>query len=116
MSKLLKNIVTTLNETKAEDIVIIDVSKSSPICDYFVICSANNEKLVTTIADRIEFNLKKDEFPIKIKDGSRSPWVLIDAGEVIVHCFLEEERERYKLEELWKVFPTIDYKEILDKE
>ncbi|HHU59602.1 TPA: ribosome silencing factor [bacterium] len=113
MSKLLKNIVKTIDEGKGEDIVIIDVSKSSPICDYFVICSAGNERLVNSLADKVEKNLKMDDHEIKIKDGKGTPWILIDTGEVIVHVFHNEEREKYRLEELWKVFPTLDYKDFI---
>lgn len=110
MNSLLKNVVDTIEEGKGEDTLVIDVSKSSPICDYFVICSVNNERHIESLALRIQGSIEKEGHSVKSKEGKGTRWFLLDAGEIIVHIFHKEEREEYNLEKLWQVFPRVDLK------
>lgn len=110
---MLELIIKAINEKKGEDIVAIDVSKSSPICDYFVVCSANNERQMITIANSIDDELAKNDYDIKKIDGKGSKWIVVDAREIIVHIFSKEERESYNLEKLWAPFPNVDISEYL---
>ena len=111
---MLEIIVKTLNEKKGEDILAIDVSKSSPICDYFVLCSATNERQLLSLANAIDDELAKNNYEIKKIDGKGSKWIIVDAKEIIVHIFTKEERESYNLEKLWAPFPKIDISEYLN--
>ena len=110
---VLELIIKAINDKKVEDIIAIDVSKSSPICDYFVICSASNERQMVTIANSIDEELSKNEYDIKKIDGKGTKWVVVDAKSIIVHIFSKEERENYNLEKLWQPFPKIDISEYL---
>lgn len=105
---MLELIIKTIDDKKGEDIVAIDVSKSSPICDYFVVCSATNERQMITIANSIDDELAKNNYDIKKIDGKGSKWIVVDAKSIIVHIFSKEERESYNLEKLWEPFPKVD--------
>lgn len=110
---MLETIVKAINEKKGENILAIDVSASSPICDYFVICSANNEKQLMAIANSIDEELSKIGYEIGKIEGKGSKWLIVDASSIIIHIFEREEREKYNLEKLWSPFPTIDIEEYL---
>lgn len=110
---MLELIIKAINEKKGEDIIAIDVSKSSPICDYFVVCSASNERQMVTIANSIDEELSKNDLDIKKIDGKGSKWIVVDAKEVVIHIFAKEERENYNLEKLWEPFPLVDISEYL---
>ena len=110
---MLELIIKAISDKKGEDIIAIDVSKSSPICDYFVVCSASNERQMITIANSIDEELSKNEYDIKKIDGKGSKWIVVDAREVVIHIFAKEERENYNLEKLWAPFPQVDISEYL---
>ena len=79
---------------KGYDIAVLDMRSTSLMADNFVIVSARNAKQAQAIADNIDEFLKKDGYP----GGS---WILLDAGETVVHIFTEAEREYYGLENVW---------------
>ena len=110
---MLELIIKAISDKKGEDIIAIDVSKSSPICDYFVVCSASNERQMITIANAIDDELSKNDYDIKKIDGKGSKWIVVDAREVVIHIFAKEERENYNLEKLWSPFPQVDISEYL---
>ena len=87
---MLELIIKAINDKKGEDIIAIDVSKSSPICDYFVVCSASNERQMITIANSIDEELSKNDYDIKKIDGKGSKWIVVDAREVVIHIFAKE--------------------------
>ena len=105
---MLELIIKTLSDKKAEDIVAIDRSNSSPICDYFVICSALNERQMISLANALDDELAKNNYKIKKIDGKGSKWIIVDAVNIMIHIFDKEERENYKLEKLWSAFPKAD--------
>ena len=111
---VLELIIKTINDKKGEDIIAIDVSNSSPICDYFVICSANNERQMITIANSIDDELAKNNYNIKKIDGKGTKWIIVDCKSIILHIFSKEEREIYNLEKLWEPFPKIDISNYLN--
>jgi ribosome-associated protein len=110
---MLELIIKTISDKKGEDILAIDVSKSSPICDYFVVCSASNERQMVSLANAIDEELGKNSYDIKKIDGKGSKWIVVDAKSIIVHIFSKEEREAYNLEKLWEPFPKVDITEYL---
>lgn len=110
---MLELIIKAINEKKGENITAIDVSQSSPICDYIVISSATNERQMITIANSIDDELAKNGYNIKKIEGKGSKWIIVDASFAIIHIFLKDEREIYNLEKMWSVFPQIDIEKYL---
>ena len=105
---MLELIIKTLSDKKGEDIIAIDVSKSSPICDYFVICSASNERQMISLANAIDDELAKNNYDIKKIEGKGTKWIIVDVRSIVVHIFDKEERNNYNLEKLWEPFPKLD--------
>lgn len=99
---LLERILTSLDDDKAEEIVPIDLRGRSSVADYMVVCSGRSSRQVASIADHLAERLK-EEFgqSARIEGKDQGDWVLIDAGDVIVHVFRPEVREFYQLEKMW---------------
>ncbi|MDE0814073.1 MAG: ribosome silencing factor [Alphaproteobacteria bacterium] len=95
-------IQTSLEDDKAEDIVTVELSGKTSIADYMVIASGQSTRQVGAMADHIFRKLKATGLTGIVAEGqSNSDWVLIDAGDVIVHLFRPEVRSFYNLEKLW---------------
>jgi len=103
-SKQLKDLVIKLLEDKkAENIKVIPVKDSSSIASYLVFASGRSTKNVGAIANHLADELKLSGLPkINLEGFAKSEWVLVDAGDVIVHLMHPEAREYYNLEELWE--------------
>ncbi len=97
---LAKEIAGYLDEKKAKKIIIIDISKRTPIADYFVICSARSTTAVKALTDYVDEKLSKRGIEPKGRDID-AKWAAVDYGSVIVHIFHEETREFYQLERQW---------------
>ncbi len=94
--------ITAALEKKAQDIVVLDLSKASAFTDFFVICTGANARQVQAIASAVEEALRKaGTRPALIEGYARAEWVLIDCFDVIFHIFLPATREFYALERLW---------------
>lgn len=99
---LLARILTSLDDDKAEDVVEIDLHGKSEMADFMVICSGRSSRQVTSIAEKLVDRLKQEAGIIsKVEGKDAGDWVLIDAGDVIVHVFRPEVREFYQLEKMW---------------
>lgn len=99
---LLDEILTSLNDNKAEDIVKIDLRGKSEMADYMVIASGRSTRQVAAIAEHLVKTLKQDHGTnSKVEGKETGDWVLIDTGDVIVHVFRPEVREFYQLEKMW---------------
>lgn len=108
MSRTLKCIVEEMKKHHAEDIRILDFRNVSSCYDYFVIATASNPRLAWALSDYIEEKCSELNIPIRSKEGNQeSRWILIDCYEVVVHVFLNEERELYQLEKLWGDLPEV---------
>jgi len=94
---------------KAEDIVILDVSKVSTVTDYFVIASGTSEPHLRAIVDEITDKLRDEHNvrPRAVDGGLRTAWVVLDFFDVIVHVMRQDVRERYDLETLWGDAPQV---------
>lgn len=91
-----------LDEKKAIDIKVIDISKISVIADYFIITGGSNERQVKAIADNVEEKLGKEGVVAKSIEGYHNAnWILMDYGDVIIHIFNQEDRLFYDLERIW---------------
>jgi len=101
-------VVDTASDKKAEDIVVMNVSEVTTIADLFVILSGRGERQVQAIAEEIvERATRAGRKPFGIEGMEPGRWILIDLGDVIVHAFVPEEREQYRLEKLWGDAPVV---------
>lgn len=97
-------------EKRAQDTEVIEIKALSDIADYLLICSADSDRGVKTIVDNIEQKLKEmGEKNIGVEGYSEGKWVLIDAGDVVVHVFYESVRRFYDIEGLWIDAPRIKF-------
>lgn len=109
MNKL-ELIVHTLKEKHGENIMSIDMQQTSPFVDYFVICHASNQRLLLALKENLVDELEKANMPVKKVEGLKnSTWILVDAGDVVVHLFDEQERQNFNLEKLWGDLPQTWY-------
>ncbi|HEY6027050.1 MAG TPA: ribosome silencing factor [Pseudolabrys sp.] len=98
----LRVILASLDNMKAEDTVTIDLTGKSSIGDYMVVTTGGSQRHVASIADRVIKDLHEAGAKRVRVEGQRvGDWVLIDAGDVIVHVFRPEVRTFYSLEKMW---------------
>lgn len=102
MKELLKNLINLLEKKEAIDPVVLDMSKTRLLTDYFVICTANSNIHMKGLRnDVVEFFQDNGKELIYYDKGDNYDWMLIDAGDVVVHIFTKSAREFYDLEHLW---------------
>lgn len=95
--------IEALEDKKAEDIRVIDISEVSVIADYFLIAGGNNRNQIQTLCDNVEETLGKAGYLCRQKEGyDTANWILMDFGDVIVHIFDKENRLLYDLERIWR--------------
>lgn len=100
--EMTKVIVDALNDKKAEDIKIIDISNVSVISDYFVIANGSNPNQIQALVDNIEEKMQKAGYNEPRVEGYNSAsWILLDYDDVIVHVFSRDDRQFYNLERVW---------------
>ena len=99
---LLATVRSSLEDAKAEDIVAVDLGGKSSIADHMVIASGRSNRHVSAVADKLLQTLKAHGAgPTRVEGLAQADWVLIDAGDVIIHIFRPEVRSFYNLEKLW---------------
>ena len=100
--------LASLEDSKAEDIVTIDIAGKSALGDYMVVVSGRSNRHVMAIADHLISDLKDEGLGnARVEGLEAGDWVLIDTGDIIVHVFRPEIREFYNIERLWAV-PEIE--------
>lgn len=101
--KITKLAIQALEDKKAEDIRVIDISEVSVIADYFVIAGGTNKSQIQTLCDNVQEKLGRAGYPEKQTEGYKSAnWILLDYGDVIIHIFDKENRLLYDLERIWR--------------
>ena len=98
-------------DKKADDVVVLDLTALSDVCDYFVIATGMNARQVDTIVDEVEEQVAREcegEHPFSIEGRDQRNWILMDFGSVVVHVFTPETREYYRLEKLWGDAPALE--------
>jgi ribosome-associated protein len=99
---LLALVLKSVDDDKAEDIVQIDLRGRSDVADYMVICSGRSSRQVAAISEKLADRLKQEmQHSVRMEGKETGDWVLIDAGDVIVHVFRPEVRDFYQLEKMW---------------
>ena len=94
---------------KAKDLLILDLREVTSFTEFFVICTASNQRQAQTIADEIGYQLKQiGELPVSAEGYDTAEWILLDYGDFLVHVFSETARAYYELERLWRGAKTVD--------
>ena len=95
-------------DTKAEDVRVRHLAPVTSFADYFVIASGTNERQVKAIADAVEMRLREQGVrPLHVEGLPAAQWVLLDYGDFLVHALLDERRQYYGLERLWRDAPEV---------
>jgi len=98
----LRLVLARIDDMKAEDTVTIDLTGKTTIADFMVVTSGRSNRQVGAIADRVVEDLADAGLPdVRVEGMPHCDWVLIDAGDVIVHVFRPEVRSFYNLEKMW---------------
>ena len=106
---MLKVIIDALQDKKAEDIRVIDISNVSVIADYFVIASGSNTNQIQAMVDNVEEEMFKAGFDDpKVEGYNTASWILLDYKYVIVHVFSEDDRAFYNIERIWRDGKEVD--------
>ncbi len=96
-------VLQQLEDMKAKDISIIDVSENSDVTDTMIICTGSSKRHVRSVAEQTALAAKNEgEAPLGIEGLEGSEWVLLDLGNVVVHVMQDETRQFYQLEKLWE--------------
>ena len=108
--------IEALEDKKAEDIHVIDISEVSVLADYFLIASGKNRNQLQVLADEVEEKLGRAGYPMKQSEGYDSAnWILLDFGDIIIHLFDQENRLFYDLERIWRDGKQIDPESLLSE-
>ena len=113
IKEFVKLAINALEDKKAEDIHIIDISEISTLADYFIIANGTNRSQIQTLADHVEETLGKAGLPLKQTEGyDAANWILMDYRDIIIHIFDKENRLFYDLDRIWRDGKPIDKKEL----
>lgn len=101
--QLLKAVVQALDAKKAEDLQVLDVREQSSITDYLVLATANSEPHLRALRVEVEKVLDANQARILGMDAAKgSGWTVVDAFEIMVHLLTAENRQKYRIEQLWR--------------
>ncbi len=107
--EMAKIAIEGLEDKKALDLKVIDISEVSVMADYFIIASGSNRNQVQALADNVEEMLHDAKVrPRQIEGYQSANWILMDFNDIIVHIFNEEDRLFYNLEKIWLDGKMID--------
>ena len=102
----LETVLASLDDAKAEGTVTIDIRSKSALGDFMVVASGRSHRHVGAIADRVVSSLKEARLgPVRVEGLPHCDWVLVDAGDLIIHIFRPEVREFYNIEKMWMAEP-----------
>jgi len=101
-------------DKQAEDLVVLDLRGLSDVTDYFIVCHGNSDRQVVAIARSIEEHLRRELQcrPSHVEGLRTGEWVLMDYVDFVVHVFVEDRRQFYRLERLWGDAPSIDLSDL----
>ncbi|AKG73942.1 ribosome silencing factor [Salinicoccus halodurans] len=100
--QLVQLMIEACDDKRAEDIMKFDVTGSSSVTDYYIICHGTSDRQVQAIADEIKEVAKDNDIEAVVEGYREAKWILCDVNNVVVHVFHKPEREYYNLERLFK--------------
>lgn len=105
--------VNSLEDKKADNIQVIDISMISILGDYFIIANGNNRNQIQAMADNVEESLGKAGFePKQIEGYNTANWVLLDYRDVVIHIFDPDSRSYFDLDRIWRDGTPVDISEL----
>ena len=112
--EMLRTIIKTLDNKKAESIKAIKITDLTILADYFVIANGTSTTHTKTLAEEVEYQLSQNGVePNRTEGYNGSSWVILDYGDIVVHVFYNETRDYYQLERLWADGEKIDIERFL---
>lgn len=109
MNEQLEIVLKAIDEKKGKDIIAYEYNQLNPFIDYAVIASASNQRQVYALADNVVDRAHEAGIPVRKMEGDKdSAWILVDLFTIVVHIFHEEERNVYKLEQLYADLPKVE--------
>lgn len=97
-----------MDADKALDIVTIDLEGQSPLADYMIIASGTSSRHVGALAQKLRDRLESRGTSVRLEGMTQSDWVILDAGDVILHLFRPEVRSFYNIEKMWGPYGGLD--------
>jgi ribosome-associated protein len=92
-----------LEEKKGENILLMDIHELASFTDYFVICNGTSDRMLDSLAQAVSETIKKEyQINSSIQGTASSGWLVVDLGSVVVHLFSPDQRDYYRLEQLWE--------------
>lgn len=109
-AELAKRIAAIADAKQADELVALDMRELVGYTDFLVICTARNERQAKAIHDEVHLRLKHDEglLPANVEGEREARWVLMDYLDCVLHVFVPELRERYRMEVLWGEAPRLE--------
>ena len=99
-----RKIQKILTDNKAKDVIRINLKGKSSIAEFMIICSGTSNRHVIALSNHLLDALKKENLnTLSIEGKSNGDWVLVDAGDIIIHLFRNEVRDYYGLEKMWTI-------------
>lgn len=100
--KVLEIVKKTLDDNKADDVVVMDLRGKTSLASFMVVASGTSQRHVASLAEKVQLDLKAAGYKSVAEGEEKADWVLIDAFDVIVHIFKPEVREFYNIEKMWQ--------------
>ena len=105
---LARKLARIADEKQATDVVALDMRELVGYTDFLVLATARNERLAKAIHDEVHHALKRDGLlPARAEGTAQSQWILLDYLDAVLHVFVPETRERYRLDQLWGEAPQL---------
>lgn len=116
MNKTLEIAVKALDSKKAVEISALEVGSLTIVADYFVIAAGTSTTQVRALADEVEYQLGLEGIEPRQIEGRATGWILLDYYDVVIHVFLQDQREYYNLEKLWADSTPLDISSLVTEE
>jgi ribosome-associated protein len=99
---MIRTILDVLEEKKGEEILLLDVRGVASFTDYFILCTGTSDRMLDALADAVIREVRKvHRKKSRVEGEPRDGWLLIDYDDIVVHLFSPDQREYYRLEDLW---------------
>ncbi len=114
MSDVLKIAVKAVDDKKASDLVVLDISSIASFANHFLLCSGDSSRQIQAISDEVEEKLRRQGLrPAHIEGYRNAEWILMDYIDLVVHIFSKRARAYYDLERLWRDGKRLDVEKLL---
>jgi ribosome-associated protein len=106
---LARELAALVADKKAIDIVVLDLREIQAYTDFFIVCSGGSDRQVKAIHDGIHMGMKQEHgiYPVRVEGMPQARWVVMDYVDAVVHAFVPEVRDFYRLEQLWGEVPRL---------